>query len=421
MNGAGHLLVLLFWACTAGVVYTYAVYPGLIYLLARASGRRRTAPSSIASAELPWISVLIAAHNEEAVIEARIRNILAMDYPSERREIVIASDGSTDRTAEIVRQFAGEGIRLLDFSRRGKAAVLNGAFPQLQGDIVLLSDANTYMAPDAARRLIRWFDEPAAGVVCGRLVLRDHSSGTNVDGLYWKYETFLKKQEGRLGALLGSNGAIYAIRRELLCPIPPNIIVDDFVIPLLAKLRSGCQIIYDAEAVAYEEIAPDVKGEFRRRSRIGAGGWQAIAMLWPLLHPKQGWIAFTFASHKILRWVCPMLLVAALLSSVALWRVDFYRMIVAVEGILAAIAVLGGYVPPRFPGGRVLRLANMFLLMNAALGVGFIRWLATPQTGIWARTQRSGERPDAMPSGPAGASEARPKPQKVNEAVRVTP
>src|SRR5262249_30950742 len=148
-------------------------------------------------------------------------------------------------------------------------------------------------------------------VVCGRLVLTDPATGCNVDSYYWRYETFLKRCEGRLGALLGANGAIYAIRRELYTPIPGNTIVDDFVIPLRAKLRTGCRIVYDGDAVAREETPPNVGAEFHRRSRIGAGGFQSIGLLWRLLNPRSGWVAFTFFSHKILRWVCPFFLVAA--------------------------------------------------------------------------------------------------------------
>src|SRR5205085_1732560 len=219
----------------------------------------------------------IAAHNEESVIGARLTNALAMDYPRQKLEIIVASDGSVDRTAEIVRRFAGQGVRLLDSSvRRGKATVLNEAICEANGQIVLLSDANTHTDPSAARLLVRWFTDPKIGAVCGRLILIDPASGKNVDGLYWKYETQLKKHESRLGALLGSNGAIYAIRREVYCPIPDGTIVDDFVIPLLAKLRRGCQIVYDWDAIAREESAAGVASEFKRRARIGAGGWQAL-------------------------------------------------------------------------------------------------------------------------------------------------
>src|SRR5262249_55927305 len=157
--------------------------------------------------------------------------------------------------------------------------------------------ANSQTEPDAARKLVRWFHDPNLGVVCGRLVLTDPHTHKNADSLYWRYETFLKRAEGKLGALLGANGAIYAIRRDVFTPIPDDTIVDDLFIPLRAGLHTGCAIVYDCEAIAHEESAPDVGSEFHRRSRIGAGGFQSWALLWKLLNPRQGWVAFTFCSH----------------------------------------------------------------------------------------------------------------------------
>jgi cellulose synthase/poly-beta-1,6-N-acetylglucosamine synthase-like glycosyltransferase len=382
------LAALVFWLSALGVFYAYAVYPAILYLLARLFGRRAQA-AFLEDSVLPSISLLVAAHNEEAVIGERVLNALAMDYPREKLEIVIASDGSTDKTAAIVRGYVRQGVRLLDYhARRGKATVLNAAMGEVTGQIILLSDANTYTDVQAARSLVRWFANPRVGAVCGKLILTDPQSGKNVDSMYWRYETFLKEHESRLGALLGSNGAIYAIRKDLLQPIPNQTIIDDFMIPLLAKQRSGCEIIYDRNAVAREESAPDVATEFRRRSRIGAGGWQAIGMLWRLLNPGRGWIAFTFFSHKILRWMCPFFMILFAISNLLLWRSPAYRGVFCVQIALYAAAFGGAYMWKGAPLGRILRLANMFLSMNLALLVGFFRWLSGPQSGIWRPTKR---------------------------------
>ena len=242
MNPAQTALVVIFWVCVATVCFAYVGYPIILWQLSRLLGRPPRAPAD-EGADLPSLSLLIAAHNEETVMEERIRNALAMDYPREKLEIVVASDGSTDATAAIVQHYADRGIKLLQYNpRRGKATTLNAAIPTLNGDIVLLSDANTYTDTVAARKIVRWFRDPKVGAVCGRLVLTDPATGGNADSLYWKYETFLKRCESRLGALLGSNGAIYAIRRSLFEPIPVNTILDDFVIPLQAKLRTGCAL-----------------------------------------------------------------------------------------------------------------------------------------------------------------------------------
>lgn len=339
--------------------------------------------------ECPLVSLLIVAHNEEDVIEERIRNALATDYPSDRLEIVIALDGCTDGTSSIVQQYQSQGVRLLDFPRRrGKSTTLNDAFEDLKGQIVVLSDANTEIDPRAVRRLLRWFSDPKVGVVCGRLVLIDPITARNADSLYWKYETFIKRCEGQLGALLGANGAIYAIRKDLFQRIPNKTLIDDFVIPLLAKLNSGCPIIYEPTAVAHEETPADVRSEFRRRTRIGAGGFQSIGMLWRLLDPRQGWVALSFLSHKVLRWLCPFFMIGAFVSNLWLLESPFYRLVLMSQLGFYLVSGLAAFLPPSIKFLKPLRLATMFTSMNLALFVGFWRWLIGRQTGTWARTSR---------------------------------
>jgi cellulose synthase/poly-beta-1,6-N-acetylglucosamine synthase-like glycosyltransferase len=241
-------------------------------------------------------------------------------------------------------------------------------------------------------RLVRWFRDETVGAVCGRLVLTDPRSGRNVDGLYWRYETHLKRCEARLGALLGANGAIYAIRRSLFPRLPDGTAVDDFVVPLLAKLRTGCRIVYDADAVAREESAPDLTGEFRRRARIGAGGFQALGVLWRLLSPRHGWTAFALWSHKVLRWVCPFLMIGAVLGGLALAAHPLYRWMLVAQAIFYTLCAAGAVVPATGRrGSRVLRALSMFAAMNLALLLGFGRWLRGTQTGLWQRTARSAD------------------------------
>ncbi len=378
----------VFWVCLGLVAYAYLGYPLLIWLTSRFF--RREAPAEHErDADLPSVSLLVSAYNEEAEIRKRVESALMMDYPADRLEIVIASDGSSDATAAIVREYAGHGVRLLDYrQRRGKPSVLNSGFDQVTGEIVLLSDANTMIDPGALRRIVRWFRDPEVGVVCGRLILTDPETGRNVDSLYWKYETFIKKCEGRLGALLGANGGIYAIRRELFRPIPPATIIDDFVIPLGAKLRTGCAIVYESRAVAYEETPKAIGSEFRRRTRIGAGGFQSIGMLWRLLHPRYGWTAFSFLSHKLLRWVCPFLLIGLLASNLCLLGEPLYQAMLAGQAAFYLLAVGAAWLPPGVKVLKPLRLTTMFAGMNAALLVGFWRWLCGTQKAAWERTAR---------------------------------
>lgn len=378
----------LFWASLTLVTYAYFGYPLAIWLFARMFGRGKT-PPDVDAGDLPTLTLLIAAHNEATAIGERLENALALDYPREKLAIVVASDGSSDRTAEIVRSFADRGVKLLDFQpNRGKSATLNAAWNDLTSELVLLSDANTAIEAAAPKKLARWFQASEVGAVCGRLVLVDPATGKNVDGLYWRYETFLKRCEARLGALLGANGAIYVIRRQSFVPIPEQTIVDDFVIPLLARLKSGCRLVYEAEAVAYEETPAKIGDEFKRRVRIGAGGFQSLGLLWPLLSPRYGWLAFSFFSHKLLRWLAPFCLLAMLLANLALVGEPFYRWLFAAQAAFYGLAVIGARLPGRGAVVRVVRLTTLFSGMNLALLVGFFRWLSGKQRGAWARTER---------------------------------
>ncbi|MCI0703409.1 MAG: glycosyltransferase family 2 protein [Planctomycetia bacterium] len=391
MTDAILVLEVAFWVCFALVFYAYVGYPVVIRFLASVAGRRASPPTPSTS-ELPTISLLVAAHNEASIIAARIANALAMDYPAEKLEIVVATDGCTDGTADVVRQFANRGVRVLEYPiRRGKATVLNDSIPRLKGEIVILSDANTLTEPNAARRLARWFVDQRVGVVCGRLVLTDPRTGSNADSMYWKYETFLKRCEGRLGALLGANGGIYAVRRSCFTPIPADTIVDDFVLPLQAKLRTGCSIVYDPEAVANEETPPNIKDEFRRRARIGAGGFQSLGRVWGLLNPLHGWVAFTFFSHKILRWACPFFLIGMLVTCVLLRQQPLYLGLLLAQVAFYALSALVPLLPTQTRLLKPLRLTTMFTGMNVALLLGFWRWMSGRQRGTWQRTVRTGE------------------------------
>lgn len=373
------------------VGYAYAVYPLLVHLLARACGRR-IAARPLSDDELPAVSLLISALNEEKWIADRILNALHQDYPAGRLRVVIASDGSTDRTCQIVRDLAARypgRIVLFDFdSRRGKATVLNSVVPQLPTEIVALSDANTFFDRDAVRNLVRWFRDRRVVAVCGQLRLVDPATGNNVDSLYWRYENFLKVREALLGALLGANGAVYAIRRSQYVPIPGDTIIDDFVIPLQMKLHSGGQIIYDATAVATEETPPQVADEFRRRARIGAGGYQSAVRLWPLALPSAGWTSLAFVSHKLFRWLAPLCLVLAFAANLLLLDMPAFRLLLALQAAFYLLAAAGSLLPGRSAAVRGLRLATLFTSMNAALAVGFWRWLAGLQGGTWQRTAR---------------------------------
>lgn len=389
-------LQILFWTALGLTVYTYAIYPLLLVVLCRLQQPRRVASPQMTAPcdpdrEWPMVSLIIAAYREEAVILQRLNNALLCDYPADRLEILIGCDGNEDATGELVASCPDARVRLLQFEqRRGKPSVLNDCVAQARGEILVFSDANTFFEPDAIRQLVRHFDDPGTGGVCGKLLLIDPETGGNVDGLYWRYENFLKEREGQLGALLGVNGAIYAMRRSLFQPIPSETIVDDFLIGMRIHQQQA-RLIYDATAVATEESAPDIDAEFHRRARIGAGGFQSLAWLWPLLSPARGNVALAFWSHKVLRWFCPMLLVVALLSNLLLLDRPLYQVTLAAQLLLYVAALLGKSIGGASLPARLSRLPAMFVSMNAALLVGFVRWLSGRQRAAWKRTDRSDE------------------------------
>jgi cellulose synthase/poly-beta-1,6-N-acetylglucosamine synthase-like glycosyltransferase len=375
-------------ASLALVGYCYFIYPVVIWICSRLFGRRLDAPK-LADDDLPLVTLLIAAHNEERWIGARIENALAQDYPREKLDVVVASDGSRDATVAIAAGFADTRVRVFDFrENRGKATTLNAAFPESRGQIVVFSDANTFFKPRALKNLVRWFADPSIGTVCGKLVLTDPARGRNVDSLYWRYETFMKTCESRLGALLGANGAIYALRKNDYVPIAASTLVDDFVIPLVARLKNGKAIIYESDAVAWEETPPEIADEFRRRSRIGAGGFQAMLRLWRLLIPARGWVAFSFLSHKVLRWLCPFFLILALAANLFCLDVPVYVGIFVAQLAFYITAALGAVLPAGGLFGKLVRLPTMFTSMNLALLVGFWNWISRQQRGVWQRTAR---------------------------------
>ncbi len=381
---------ILFWTSLGLTAYSYVVYPIIVCGLARLFGR---IPGPIVDAngqrEWPQVSLVIAAYKEEDVILERLQNALLIDYPIDRFEIVIGCDGDEDLTGELVRTVEDPRVRLMQFPvRRGKASVLNDCIPEATGEIVVLSDANTMMDRDALKRLVRHFGDPQVGGVVGKLILQDAETGQNVDGIYWSYENQIKRAEGQLGALLGANGAIYAIRKELYDSIPANTIIDDFLIGMRVHL-AGRKLIYDETAMAREETAPAIQDEFHRRSRIGAGAFQSLCWLVGLLNPLRGRVAFAFVSHKVLRWFTPAFLIAAIVSNVLLIGNPFYLKILLIHELFYVAAFGGLWFTKGGKLSKLLRVPAMFVSMNVALGVGFWRFASGIKGGTWKRTERS--------------------------------
>jgi cellulose synthase/poly-beta-1,6-N-acetylglucosamine synthase-like glycosyltransferase len=393
------MLTALFWLALGLVAFSYLGYPaalvvwgavqdllGAIRFLGGGRDRRgRDGPP-----EWPRVSLVVAAFDEEGCIREKVQNSLALDYPPDRLEILVGCDGCTDRTAAVAREAGGARVRVVELSpRAGKATVLARLVPAATGDLVVLTDANVMLDPEAIRALARRFRDPEVGAVVGRLRLQNPTNGEFEEGLYWKYETLLKYLEGKVGSVLGANGGLYAIRRILFGPLPPDTVTDDFVVPVRIAVR-GWRVPFEPAAVAYEDTTEDARKEFGRRARIGAGNWQALSRVPDVLDPRTGFVCFAFVSHKLLRWATPLLLAAALAANVALAAAPAawgYRVLLAGQLGFYALA-LAGWRGAAGPFRRVASLAHYFVAMNVALAVGLWRFIRGTQRAAWQRTDR---------------------------------
>jgi len=368
----------IFWLSAGLVAYTYAGYPALLFLLSALFRR----PIQRAPLE-PSVSILIPAFNEEKVIEAKIRNALALDYPASKLEIVIASDGSTDQTNDLVARFTSSGrVRLLAFpANRGKTAALNDAVPTLRGEIVVLTDAASMLEPDALRQLVACFADPRVGAVSGLYRIRNSRASQlgQQEDLYWKYETLLKRLESDLDSIIGAHGALYAIRKELYPYPEPSVINDDYVIPVRI-LRRGYRVCYETRAVAWEE-AHEMQG-FSRRIRVMAGNFQQLRELPALIWPPRLLPVFFFLSHKMARLLVPFALLSLFASSVLLSSQPVYQVTLIAQlafYFAALVAALLSNTP------RLLRLPFYFVIINAAVLPGLYYALRGRRNMAWKR------------------------------------
>lgn len=384
LTGSDGLFVALTLGSFALLAYAYVGYPGLLWFLSKV---RRARPSRAGEpTRWPTVSVIVSAYNEEQVIGDRLRNLLDLDYPPERLEFLIGSDGSTDLTARIVESCAGGAVRLVAFAeRRGKASVLNDLVARARGDIVVLTDANTFFHPGAVRALVAsLWGHPTACAVVGCLELRSPTAAGNLDGTYWRYETWLKTLESHFGTVLGANGAIYAFHRSRYRPLAGGAIVDDFLIPMLMRLHGGGEVFFVPAAGAYETSPPQVRHELRRRVRIGAGDLQALLWTWRLLLPWKGMVAFSYFSHKVLRWLGPWLMLTGFTANLFLLGSPFFRWL-----FLGQLGFYGlGALAPVVRAAA--SAARYFIALNAGLGLGFVRFVLGLQRPFWSTAPRSG-------------------------------
>lgn len=383
------LLEVIFWSGLFLLFYAYLGYP--LFLIGVS---KMLSPKSLRKKETemwPVVSILIAAYNEEKVIGDKLKNCLALDYPAELLEIYVASDGSSDRTNDIVRGYAEKEkrIHLLEFPRTGKSGVLNKAMACLKSEIVVFSDANTEYMRNALTNLVKHFSDEKIGCVCGRLIYRNHGEVVSGKGesFYWRYETALKKMESRLGYVAGANGAIYAIRRELFEPLPAGTINDDFTISMRI-VQKGFRNIYDENAIAHEDVAPNMESEFRRHVRDGAGHYIAVYHLFGLLNPFLGLRTFIYWSHRLLRWAAPFVLILLFLLNMVLLTNLFYLPLFILQLGFYLLAVIGLLYVKTKNLPFFMYVPFYFCNLNLALLLGFLKAVTGRQKMTWERTER---------------------------------
>ncbi|MCC6587737.1 MAG: glycosyltransferase family 2 protein [Bryobacterales bacterium] len=374
----------LLWISLGTVVYVYIGYPVLLVLFTL--GRRYRPGRDLADSELPSVSFVVAAYNEEKVIEQKLRNCLTLDYPPDKLEFFFVSD-STDSTNDILRRYQSDRIHIKCLAeRRGKLAAIGEIYPLCKREIVVLSDANTYYFPDAIRKLARHFTNPEVGVVTGDVrLLRSEQKFGQGESLYYKYERKLQELETSFWTTVGIDGAMYAIRRPLWQHSRSTMAADDLVTGM-AVGRQGYRIIYDPEAIAEEDPTPTDEMEFRRKIRVITHSVQGMLEGEGVPRLTQGKFLWTYLSHKVLRWSVGVLLVVALVSALVL---SFYSKVgsvmFAAQVVFYLLALVGWRVQQ--VDSRIFRVPYYFSMVNLAGLIGVVKGVQRKEASMWVPTR----------------------------------
>lgn len=370
----------LFWGSLGALAWTHAGYPAAMGVLARVR------PRPVRQQDMtPSVALVVSAHDEEDVIGRRLENLLELDYPLESLEIVVASDGSTDRTDAIVEEHAAREprVRLLRCPREGKVAAQHRSVRETTSDVLAFTDANTEWRPDSLRKLVRNLADPEVGYVCGQLRL-ESPDGTNLEGLYWRYEVWVREQESKASSITAGNGAIYAVRREAYVEDDPKF-GHDFGFPYLME-QAGRRAVYDPEAVAVEKPASEPEDEYGRKVRMNARSWGHL-VTGRMFRPTRPLYMAELVSHRVLRYSSGLLHVGLLISNLALvGRSPFYRLFFVLQLGGLGLAAAGRARMP-IPGAR---LAYYYYVVTKATAAGLVRYLrsGTPQTWDKAKGTR---------------------------------
>jgi biofilm PGA synthesis N-glycosyltransferase PgaC len=385
-------MAFLFWFFLVLIIYCFFGYP-LLLVIAGTLFNRPVNKSPI----VPSISIVISVWNEEDVIERKIQNLLGLDYPPEKMEILIGSDGSDDRTNAIVQSIKDPRLILIERNqRRGKMATINELVAAAKHEVIVFNDARQEIAKDALRRLAANLADPAVGCVSGELVFHKREGATAKGiNLYWEYEKFMRDYEARIHSMLGATGAIYAIRKELFAPVPPDTVLDDMYIPFKI-IEKGLRAVFESEAHAYDHVADNPKEEYRRKTRTLYGNFQIFGKFIHLFNPFQSPVAIQFFSHKFLRVVVPFLMVALLLINAVLLGEPLYNWIMLLQILFYAMAGVGAWGRNRKIGmlhyvNKVCYIPYVFCLLNFSVFIGFWRFIHSKQEATWQKAREQAQ------------------------------
>lgn len=383
-------LIIILTICIFLIIYNYALYPLSVIILSKIKSDKHTTYLNDRSEYAPSVSFIIAAYNEETVIDRKIKNTLSLDYPDDKIEIIVISDGSTDATPEIAKKYSGNGVLSLhEPARNGKTAALNRAVEHATGEILVFSDANNDYQHDAVDLLIRHFKDPEVGAVtgCKHIYENQDRQSSKGDGLYWKYESRIKQAESSLGSITAAEGEILAVRKSMYQPINPELINDDAAITFHI-VKSNHRILYDIEAKAYEEASIDLVDDFHVKVRMAAGGYQTLMHEKSYLFPPRTWFSFSFLSHKLLRWITPHLLILILLLSMSLLDYNIIKVLLVIQFLFYGLAFLGWTRRHTPDLATILYVPTYFVSMNTAMFFGFIRYLTRTSSVNWRKAER---------------------------------
>lgn len=384
---------ILFWISIFSLFHSYIFFPFLLRVLSM-----RTKQNQIVffqHEELPGVSVLLAVYNEESVIEEKIIRTFKSNYPLNKIEFIIGSDASTDKTNSIIKNFITKfpQLNLVEFSgRTGKAGIINHLETLASNKILILTDANVFFEPDTIYQLVKHYKNPEIAIVGGNII----NCGLKQDGIsyqetsYLKRENLIKYQEGAIwGNMIGSFGGCYSILKDFYSPVPKNFFMDDFYITL-GVLEKGKKSICELDAICHEDVSNKVTEEFRRKVRISIGNFQNLNRYKKLLFPPFSGLAFSFFSHKVLRWFGPLLiLVAFIFSAVLAQTSNFYFLLFSGQLVLMSLPVIDFILKKINIHIRILRFITHFYLMNLALLVGLFKYIKGVNSNVWKPTERN--------------------------------